>query len=339
VTDMSWMFYGDTIDFPTFNQPIGNWDVSSVTDMSYMFYEAISFNQPIGNWDVSNVTDMSWMFYGGDLEVPDFNQPIGNWNVSSVTNMTGMFATNEGSSPFNQPIGDWDVSNVTDMSRMFSGASNFNQPIGNWVVSNVTDMDEMFFGADTFNQPIGNWDVSNVTDMSVMFFGANTFNQPIGNWNVSNVTLMPQMFSGATSFSTENYDNLLIGWATKILQPDVVFGANSTPYCNGETARTSIINTYNWTINDAGKDCSSLSNKDFLSTNFSFYPNPTTSTIELNSILSARYTLYSIIGKTMTKGNLTVGKNNIDLSNYTNGVYLLKINTNKGTTTKRIIKH
>ena len=36
-----------------FNQPIGNWDVSSVTDMCHMFEDANSFNQPIGNWDVS----------------------------------------------------------------------------------------------------------------------------------------------------------------------------------------------------------------------------------------------------------------------------------------------
>jgi len=37
-----------------------------MTDMSamFMFNEmySIEFNQPIGNWDVSNVTDMSSMF-------------------------------------------------------------------------------------------------------------------------------------------------------------------------------------------------------------------------------------------------------------------------------------
>ena len=65
----------------SFNQPIGNWDVSNVTDMSGMF--PCSFNQPIGNWDVSNVTDMSGMF----SSCRNFNQPIGNWDVSNVTNM------------------------------------------------------------------------------------------------------------------------------------------------------------------------------------------------------------------------------------------------------------
>ncbi|KAG7357665.1 fibronectin domain containing protein [Nitzschia inconspicua] len=41
-----------------FNQDIGRWEVSNVTDMSAMFQYAQTFNQDIGHWDVSNVTDM-----------------------------------------------------------------------------------------------------------------------------------------------------------------------------------------------------------------------------------------------------------------------------------------
>ena len=37
-----------------FNQDISSWDVSSVTDMEYMF-RATPFNQDISSWDVSNV--------------------------------------------------------------------------------------------------------------------------------------------------------------------------------------------------------------------------------------------------------------------------------------------
>ena len=45
-----------------------------------------AFNQNIGQWDVSNVTDMTSMFWG-----TSFNQDISEWDVSGVTTMAGMF--------------------------------------------------------------------------------------------------------------------------------------------------------------------------------------------------------------------------------------------------------
>ena len=40
-----------------FNGDIGDWDVSSVTNMERMFNNASAFNQNIGDWDVNNVTN------------------------------------------------------------------------------------------------------------------------------------------------------------------------------------------------------------------------------------------------------------------------------------------
>ena len=108
---MKHMFFGAK----AFNQPIGDWNVSKVSNMGYMFGSAEAFNHPIGNWDVSNVTDMQSMFY----DAKAFNQPIGNWKVSKVTNMVGMFLN---ARAFNQPIGNWDVSEVTNMESMFDNS-------------------------------------------------------------------------------------------------------------------------------------------------------------------------------------------------------------------------
>ena len=66
----------------SFNGDIGNWNTSSVTDMSYMFYNVSTFNHDISNWDVRAVTDMSYMFN----RAAAFNQDIGSWNVSSLKN-------------------------------------------------------------------------------------------------------------------------------------------------------------------------------------------------------------------------------------------------------------
>jgi hypothetical protein len=86
----------------TFNQPIGSWDMSNVTDMQGMISKAIVFNQPIGSWNTSNVTNMYAMF----AEASSFNQPIGSWNTAKVKGMGYMF---DYASAFNQNISGWNV--------------------------------------------------------------------------------------------------------------------------------------------------------------------------------------------------------------------------------------
>jgi surface protein len=71
----------------TFNEPIGNWNTSTVTSMEGMFAEARAFNQPIGNWNTSNVTSMMRMF--ANITASAFNQPIGNWNTSNALTCHG----------------------------------------------------------------------------------------------------------------------------------------------------------------------------------------------------------------------------------------------------------
>ena len=95
-------------------------------------YSLSVFNQYIGDWDTSSVTDMSSMFQFAKL----FNQDIGSWDTSSVTNMRSVF---HGAESFNQDIGDWDVSNVVEMSSMFTGASSFNQDLSPWNVLKVNN--------------------------------------------------------------------------------------------------------------------------------------------------------------------------------------------------------
>ncbi len=67
---------------------MNEWDVSSITDMGFMFSGALNFNQNISSWDVSSVTDMGFMFSGA----LNFNQNISSWDVSSVTDMSYIFA-------------------------------------------------------------------------------------------------------------------------------------------------------------------------------------------------------------------------------------------------------
>ena len=272
----------------SFNQPIENWNVTSVNTMSVMFSLALAFNQPLANWErstpgntstLANVTSMSQMFCATIPGTAKFNQNIGNWNVSGVTNFTQMFANlsngvnpfnNDGStsinswqiktngpvtmsgmftkSVFNQPIGDWNVSQVTDMSTMFQSTASFNQDISKWNVGKVTTFTAMFNGATVFNNDvnsdtnpitfrtgingwnigagvasvttnqmfqntnfnryIGDWDVSKVTAMGNMFLSNTSFNQDISKWNMGGVTSMDAMFYGANAFTNGSNTNI-----------------------------------------------------------------------------------------------------------------------------------
>jgi len=52
--------------------PIAGWDVSAITNMSYLFYDLTNFNTDISSWNTSCATDMDFMFRSASA----FNQPL-----------------------------------------------------------------------------------------------------------------------------------------------------------------------------------------------------------------------------------------------------------------------
>ena len=267
---MEGMFSGsNTTTSCKFNRYIGSWNIQ-IADLSQMFRNNTSFNQDIGSWDTSNVGNMSSMFNNASA----FNQDIGSWNTSSVTNMSSMFAR---STAFNQDINTktinaglpdeyiaWDTSSVTLIRYMFLYASSFNQPIGNWDMSSVTNMDSMFSNAIAFNQDISSWDTSSVINMGNLFDNADAFDQDISNWDINQVITFSNFMISATGFSTTNYDLLLVGWEANLQAAypggagypyniNINFGGSQyTAGSAAETARTSLIDAFGWTIADGG---------------------------------------------------------------------------------------
>ena len=121
-------------------------DTSNITDMSNLFkylYANIENNFDVSNWNVSNVTDMSYMFHG----CKNFDCDLSNWDVSNVKDMQYMFKNCyklKGNG-----LENWDVSNVKNTNGMFKDCKNFEgNGLENWNVKNVKTMSSMFYGCN-----------------------------------------------------------------------------------------------------------------------------------------------------------------------------------------------
>jgi surface protein len=268
VTNMAYAFIvGGAFVGGNFNGNISNWDTSKVTD-----FNSFLSNQPKFNIDLSTkVVTVSGATYTA-------------WNTSLATNMSFMFWNQDsGNGVFNQNIGNWNTDKVINMSNMFRNQPYFNQDIGTkavtvsgvtysaWSVSAVTNMSSMLFvSANTlsgsFNNSgstsINNWDVRKVTNMNDMFNSQTGFNQPINNWVVSGVTVFSN--SGLTSgfmfgktfndYSSDNYDALLIGWASRPVLTNKLINFGTIKYTSAATSARSVLTSApnNWTIIDGG---------------------------------------------------------------------------------------
>jgi surface protein len=176
----------------------GNWNTSTITDFTEMFYGATGANiEDITGWNTSSATSMRRMFnqeVSWTQGLDTFNQNLNSWDVSAVTNMSQMF---RGRHSFNQSLNSWDTSAVTDMSSMFEETlDSFN--ITSWDVSSVQNFSAMFRNSGTydstnnitypgFNEDISGWNTGSATDMSYMFQNTQSFDQDISGWDVSNV--------------------------------------------------------------------------------------------------------------------------------------------------------
>ncbi len=91
------MFHGAS----SFNQPIGNWNTSNISNFRATFNSASAFDQPLNTWDVSSATTLNSTF----AYATSFNQDLSSWDVSGVSDFTSTFLN---TSSFNQNIGTWD---------------------------------------------------------------------------------------------------------------------------------------------------------------------------------------------------------------------------------------
>ena len=123
-------------------------------------------NQPMSEWDVSQVTDMSGLFQHGrsdgysssyyitGINAQSFNADISRWNTHAVTSMSHMFSNAQS---FNGDISRWNTQSLAFMQNMFENAKSFDVDITEWTcdayerLRTRDNVENMFTGADAWH--------------------------------------------------------------------------------------------------------------------------------------------------------------------------------------------
>ena len=164
-------------------EPIEDWDVSNVTDMSAAFAHKDCQGIDFSKWNTSKVTNMANMFYGASNVD---GASLENLNTSKVTNMHSMFFM---CGLFNPDLRKWNTSYVRDMTCMFDCSGFYGTGLPSWDVSNVNKMVYMFGRCDDmFTDDLTKWNTSAVTEMCGVFAGAYGVKCDVSQWLVDNVT-------------------------------------------------------------------------------------------------------------------------------------------------------
>jgi hypothetical protein len=82
-----------------------------------------------------------------------------------------------------------------------------------------------------------------------------------------------------------------------------------------------------------------LSIEENMFDSISIYPNPTSEMIYIKSNVSSNYHLYNMIGQKIISGQVNEGDNELNLRQYSNGIYFIKFIKNNRVYTKKIIKN
>ncbi|PSR08327.1 MAG: hypothetical protein C7M88_10270, partial [Candidatus Arcticimaribacter sp.] len=118
ITGLAGTFYKNSTSNPNFNFVLQH----NVGSLIQPFQNCAAFNNPLNNWDVSSVIGFTAAFSGASA----FNQDISGWDTGNSSAFNAMFSN---ALAFNQNISSWNVASVTTFSQMFQGATLFNQPV------------------------------------------------------------------------------------------------------------------------------------------------------------------------------------------------------------------
>ncbi len=190
-------------------------DVSSLTDMSNMFYskkkdESLLSSMEsldLSGWNTSNVTNTSNMFKGAGFEQLD----VSGWNTSSLQNASCMFS--ECMSLKQLDLSSWNTSSLQNASCMFNNCEKLSQlDVSGWNTSAVTNMSYMFSGTALTSLDLSAWDMPNIENLKGMFSECEKLKElDISGWGITTEEAKglttKGMFAYCGKLKTLNTDN------------------------------------------------------------------------------------------------------------------------------------
>jgi hypothetical protein len=185
--------------------------------------------------------------------------------------------------------------------------------------------------------------------------GVFCYNNNITTLNLNNNPLIDKLHCNNNNLSTlllQNGTNTLLNgvWVTNPggdpLVYDQRFNATNNPNLSCIFVDDVANCNTNWVAKDitshyvsTQQECDNLQNEEFITNSFTVYPNPVNDILFIennNNNIIQEIVVYDVMGKTVIEQNGSIAQ--IDFSNITNGLYLVKITSEKEIIVKKIMK-
>ncbi len=288
----------------------------------------------------------------------------GGWLVSrgSIGSGTGMITAEAGKG---------NVLTITSNSATIPGSYSFRQEDGflttlwnnRTLGNNIFKFEYEFYGVGQINFAVHilNSSIVNATIISLAFqsnFGPN-LNRISGSYlentsfktlNLKNYNTTPfphNIWIKAEMFVDYNAKNVYFYIPTLNIQATAPFYHNTIPFSldfsAGSLNATSIVKIDNIKVSGL-KTLPSyiLSTNEQLSAKFNLYPNPATNVVNITNnenMAVQQVTVYDIAGKLITTQNFNEqAEIQLNVENLASGTYMLHLQTNEGTTVKKLVK-
>lgn len=336
-----------------------NW---TIVDFATMFSLSCTTSIPDSNFEQAliNLTIDSDATVNGTILTSDAVAVTGTLNVnnSAITDLTGIgaFSSIDILEVRDNGLTTIDITSIKGLLRLEAGGNGLasinatglanlerlivpDNALTSIDLTGLTNLRYLY----AYNNNISSLDLTDTSLIQRLYVQDNT---NLGSYNTDNLSILDRLRSwntGITSLDLSQntaveqvriYDNpnleavnIQNGTNTNLGSGDFLATGNTSLTC--VQVDDVSYSTTNWTsIDDSSVYSTSsctMSIDEFNKLGVRVYPNPTSDFIFINTYKELDYNIYSIIGRKIKGGNLKSHESSIDVSNLTNGMYIISI--------------